>query len=240
MMRIGTVWKQFAAMALLFFAMRPLYASIPGVYQEANDCVPSRRTAAIKPSAATDAFEYDQPAPHGSASRQAGGRLVAATNVASEQVFANLYDPAGNLTNRTDGAGNTVHYAYDELNRLVSLQGGAGVPPASFSHDPVGNLLSASNETAYLSFGYDAMDRLTTSVSRVTLSPVSSFEFPVSYARDLGGLVTNLVYAPGKAVARTVVRGGFPDIIGNNRNDDYHCADKQRFGILFHVWASSG
>ena len=219
-MRIGTVWKQFAAMALLFFAMRPLYASIPGVYQEANDCVPSRRTAAIKPSAATDAFEYDQPAPHGSASRQAGGlgnwttytnaegrvyrmaydalgRLVAATNALGHQVFANRYDPAGNVTNRTDGAGNTIAYAYDELNRLVSLQGGAGVPPASFSHDPVGNLLTASNDTAYLSFAYDAMDRLTSAATSL-----SNATYNVTYRRDAGGLVTNLVYASGKAVAR--------------------------------------
>jgi RHS repeat-associated protein len=73
----------------------------------------------------------------------------------------------------------------------------------SCSCDPVGNLLTASNETATFSFAYDAMDRLTASVSRVGVSPVSSFEFPVSYSRDAGGLVTNLVYAPGKTLTRT-------------------------------------
>ncbi|MGI6496070.1 MAG: RHS repeat domain-containing protein [Kiritimatiellia bacterium] len=37
------------------------------------------------------------------------------------------YDPVGNLTNRADGAGNTVRYAYDALDRLVARD--------AFGHD---------------------------------------------------------------------------------------------------------
>ncbi len=62
----------------------------------------------------------------------------------------------------------------------------------------MGNLLAASNDTATLSFGYDVMDRLaaaTTAVANVT--------FTTAYSRDAGGLATNLVHAPGKAVSRT-------------------------------------
>jgi RHS repeat-associated protein len=167
----------------------------------------------VRPSGATDAFGYDGLGNWTTYTNAEGrvytmaydalGRLVAATNALGQQVFANRYDAVGNLTNRTDGAGNTVVYRYDELNRLVSRSAGSAQSAVLFSHDPVGNLLTASNATASHSFAYDAMDRLTGSVSRVSVSPVSSFEFPVSYSRDAGGLVTNLVYAPGKAVART-------------------------------------
>ncbi|MGI6494553.1 MAG: hypothetical protein ACOX5G_00395 [Kiritimatiellia bacterium] len=111
------------------------------------------------------------------------------------------YDLAGNLTNRADGAGNTVRYAYDALDRLVardafSQEGHEG--HATFTYDAVGNLLTASNETARLSFSYDVMDRLTAATT-----VVSNATFTAAYARDAGGLVTNLVYAPGKNVTRT-------------------------------------
>ena len=68
----------------------------------------------------------------------------------------------------------------------------------AFSYDLVGNLLSASNETAYLSFGYDAMDRLTSAATSL-----SNATYNVTYRRDAGGLVTNLVYASGKTLTRT-------------------------------------
>ena len=113
----------------------------------------------------------------------------------------NRYDPAGNLTNRLDGAGNSIQYTYDALNRLVHRQYGHGMPwpyQSIFTHDAVGNLLTASNETAYLSFTYDAMDRLASAATTI-----SNFTYTAAYARDAGGLITNLTYAPGKAVSRT-------------------------------------
>ncbi len=200
---------------------RPVHSVSTHLTSDSTHDPLGRRTAAVRPSGATDAFGYDLPAPHGSASRQAGGlgnwttytnaegrvytmaydalgRLVAATNAANEQVFANRYDPVGNLTNRNDGAGNTVHYAYDVLNRLVRRESGVGGPASSFSYDPVGNLLAASNATAHLSFSYDVMDRLASATSIV-----SGVSFVASYARDAGGLVTNLIYAPGKTLTRT-------------------------------------
>jgi YD repeat-containing protein len=69
---------------------------------------------------------------------------------------------------------------------------------ATFAYDAVGNLLTASNEMARLSFTYDVMDRLATATTAV-----SNATFTAAYARDAGGLVTNLVYVPGKIVART-------------------------------------
>lgn len=200
------IWKQLAAMAVLSVAVLPSYASIPSAYQEKNECVPSRRTAAVRPSGATDAFGYDGLGNWTAFTNAEGrvytmaydalGRLVAATNAANEQVFANRYDPVGNLTNRTDGAGNTIAYSYDVLNRLVRRESGVGGPASSFAHDPVGNLLTASNSTATLAFGYDIMDRLASATTTV-----SGVSFVASYSRDAGGLVTNVVF--GRAGATT-------------------------------------
>ena len=163
--------------------------------------------AFVRPFGATDAFGYDGLGNWTTFTNAEGrvytmaydalGRIVAATNAASEQVFANRYDPAGNLTNRTDGAGNSIASSYDELNRLVMQESGVGSPASSYSYDPANNLLTASNATAYLSFGYDAMDRLTSAATSL-----SNATYNVTYHRDAGGLVTNLVYASGKVVTR--------------------------------------
>ena len=170
-----------------------------------------RRTAAVRPSGAVDAFGYDglgNWTTHTNAEGRvytvtydALSRPLAATNAAGEQVFANAYDLAGNLTNRTDGAGNSVRYTYDALDRLVSrsAESVSSAPSVdAFSYDAVGNLLSASNAVARETFSYDVMDRLATAATAL-----SNAVFTAAYARDTGGLVTNLVYAPGKAVTRT-------------------------------------
>ncbi|MGI6496078.1 MAG: hypothetical protein ACOX5G_08325 [Kiritimatiellia bacterium] len=111
------------------------------------------------------------------------------------------YDLAGNLTNRADGAGNTVRYAYDALDRLVARDAfnhEGHEKHETFTYDAVGNLLTASNDAARLSFSYDVMDRLVTATTAV-----SNATFSAAYARDAGGLVTNLMYALGKSVTRT-------------------------------------
>ena len=101
----------------------------------------------------------------------------------------------------TDGAGNTVRYAYDALDRLVARDAFSQEGHErheTFAYDAVGNLIAASNEAARLSFTYDVMDRLATATT-----VLSNATFTAAYARDAGGLVTNLVYVPGKIVART-------------------------------------
>ncbi len=124
----------------------------------------------------------------------AKGRLLAATNAAGEQVVRNLYDLVGNLTNRTDGAGRAVRYQYDALNRGTNTVYADGSREA-FAYDGAGNLLTAGNGSATNTFAYDAMNRLTSSVSRV-----SGQASVVRYGYDLGGLATNIVYPDGKIV----------------------------------------
>ena len=131
-----------------------------------------------------------------------GSALPARVTVSTSPIREGFtYDLAGNLTNRTDGAGNSVRYTYDALDRLVSrsAESVSSAPSVdAFSYDAVGNLLSASNAVARETFSYDVMDRLATAATAL-----SNAVFTAAYARDTGGLVTNLVYAPGKAVTRT-------------------------------------
>ncbi len=94
-----------------------------------------------------------------------------------------------------------TRYTNDALDRLVSrsAESVSSVPSVdAFSYDAVGNLLTASNAVARETFTYDVMDRLTTAATAL-----SNAVFTAAYARDAGGLVTNLVCAPGKAVTRT-------------------------------------
>jgi YD repeat-containing protein len=137
------------------------------------------------------------------------GNMTASTNALGEQAFRAFYDLNGNVTNRVDGAGNTIRSAYDQLNRLTNTTAtvGASVPasPAGtsrFTYDVVGNMLTASNATAQLTFAYDTMNRLTNAIVRANnYSPLPAFTN--RWHRDLGGLVTNLTYTTGKSVAYT-------------------------------------
>jgi YD repeat-containing protein len=68
----------------------------------------------------------------------------------------------------------------------------------SFSCDLAGNLLSASNSVACETFAYDLRDRLTNAVTRIGTNA-----WEIAWSRDMGGLVTNVAYGAGRAVART-------------------------------------
>ena len=94
----------------------------------------------------------------------------------------------------TDGAGRSTRYRYDVLNRSTNAVYADGISE-SFTYDAVGNLTTATNASSRLSFGYDAMDRLVSSETRV-----AGQTFTVGYGYDFGGLATNVVYPDGKAV----------------------------------------
>ncbi|MCL1921287.1 MAG: hypothetical protein FWG50_09470, partial [Kiritimatiellaeota bacterium] len=170
-------------------------------------------TAKTRPSGATDAFAYDHlgnTTAHTNAegraytmSYDALGRLIAATNALGQQVFRNTYDNAGNLTSRTDGEGFSVGHTYDAMNRLTSTattipNSSLLIPNSSFTYDACGNMLTAANAHATLTFAYDGMNALTSAVTKIS-NP--SFLITNSWQRDPGGLVTNLVYAPGQNVS---------------------------------------
>ncbi|MBM4164359.1 MAG: RHS repeat protein, partial [Lentisphaerae bacterium] len=121
-------------------------------------------------------------------------RVIAATNAAGEQVFRNFFDLCGNLTNKVDAASRRVAFQYDSLNRCTNTVYADGSTEA-FTFDAVGNLLTAKNAANTNTFAYDAMNHLTSSVSRV-----SGIAFTNGYRYDLGGLATAVVYPDGKTV----------------------------------------
>ena len=161
--------------------------------------------ASTRPSGAVDSFGYDAMGNQTAYTNAEGhvygmaydalGRVVASTNALGVQIAAMSYDLNGNLARAEDGNGAVHTYAYDALDRLVSRTSPDGTD--TLAYDAVGNVVSAANAVATETFTYDAMDRL---VSATTV--VSGQTFRNEWRRDAGGLVTNLVYAPGKVVTK--------------------------------------
>ena len=129
------------------------------------------------------------------------GRRLSATDATGHLVETNIYDKVGNLVSRADGNGDAVNFIYDNCDRLLSRFFADGAE--GFAYDAVGNLVSASNGVARETFSYDVMDRLVAATTAV-----AGVSFPTEWRRDAGGLVTNVVYAPGRAVMRTYDSGG--------------------------------
>jgi RHS repeat-associated protein len=202
-----------------------------------------RQTASVRPSGATQRFGYDSLGNRTSFTNAQGhvytmaydalGRMTVATNALGVQAFRAWYDPAGNLTNRVDSQGNEISFQYDVLERLTLRSSASS--EERFGYDPVGNLLTASNATARLTFGYDLMDRLIAATNTIHVSPSSSFEFPIAYKRDSGGLITNILYAAGKAVSRNYDADGnlvgVKDWLGHEWTSTYNGAGQPTGGF---------
>ncbi len=71
-------------------------------------------------------------------------------------------DAVGNRTQVTDGSGQAIVYAYDELDQLVNVV--AGNDSASYAYDSVGNRVSISPKSKHgaKAYTYDAADRMLT------------------------------------------------------------------------------
>ncbi|MFN2468450.1 MAG: RHS repeat-associated core domain-containing protein [Gaiellaceae bacterium] len=89
----------------------------------------------------------------------AADRLTSVTNPLGH-VTLQAFDPAGNLTSRTDAKSRLTSFAYDEANRLLSVTK-PDLAVSSYAYDAVGNLASrtdaASRTTTY---SYDSANRL--------------------------------------------------------------------------------
>ena len=196
-----------------------------------------RSVCAVRPSGAAERFGYDglgnlvaitNAEGHVySMSYDALGRRISAIDATGHLVETNAYDGAGNLVSRTDGDGTAVAYAYDLCGRLVSRTAADGVD--AFAYDEVGNLVVASNVVAVETFAYDLRDRLTNAVTRIGANT-----WEQAWSRDSGGLVTNVVYAPGKAVTHSYDAEGrlvaVSDWLGHEWTFDYDGVGKPTGG----------
>jgi YD repeat-containing protein len=75
------------------------------------------------------------------------------------------YDNVGNLTQTVDRDGRSISYSYDTLNRQTAEKwldaSNAKIKTFGSSYDAVGHLVSSTNPDSSYSYGYDAVDRVT-------------------------------------------------------------------------------
>lgn len=107
------------------------------------------------------------------------GRLLSQTRAGGSMSF--VYDNVGNHTKRTDYAGRVTNYIYDNLNRLekVEYEHGSGgsitKQISTYVYDDLSRLLSATNDSGTVSFGYDNRNRLTSTTD--VFGQVLSYEY---------------------------------------------------------------
>ena len=169
------------------------------------------RTSSMRPSGACDRFGYDDFGLMSTYTNAEGavyrfahdalGRVTAITNALGKQLFAGVYDGAGNLLRRTDGTGGVLIFAYDAADRLVSKTG-SGLS-STFAYDAADNIVSADNGTVKETFAYDARNRLTSASTQV-----GGKTYATGWTYDKNGNVTAITYASGKQVSHTYDAAG--------------------------------
>ena len=100
------------------------------------------------------------------------------------RTLAYQYDNDGNRTRVTHPDGQYVTYNYDGLDRPTSITTSAGTTPASFSYNPDGTRSGFnSNGTAVATtYGYDAIDRLTSLANNPAGNPAYNNAYGFSYS----------------------------------------------------------
>ena len=112
------------------------------------------------------------------------GRVRSTTDVWG-RVLAYAYDPNGNRTQMSAGAGNTTGYQYDALNRLTRLTDRAGAAYA-YAHDAAGNLTSRAAPNGVTSaYSYDAMNRLARLRHAKGATAVADYQYQRSSVGDV-------------------------------------------------------
>jgi len=163
----------------------------------------SRRTGLARPNGVATTYSYDAASQLRSLVHAVGGAPFASFNY--------TYDPVGNRTAMTEGAG-TNAYAYDALNRLTqSSHPQAGNPAESFTYDPVGNRTSAHLATGQV---HDAGNRLLED-SNFTYTYDANGNLSSKTSKATGGL-TRYTYDPENqliGVEQFTVAGGATPVL---------------------------
>ncbi|MBI5386719.1 MAG: RHS repeat protein [Verrucomicrobia bacterium] len=119
----------------------------------------------------------------------AANRLVT-NSTPTNRIIWRTYNSRGLLETVHEPSQDTATLYYDARNRLTNRVDGAG--SALYRYDPNNNLLSVTENSQTLSWGYDTRDR----VSAFT----NAEGFVLQYAHDQNGNLTNLVYPGSRAV----------------------------------------
>lgn len=116
------------------------------------------------------------------------------------------YDPAGNISTKTDYQGNVTTYQYDDSNRLAAEANPAYLE-VSYHYDPAGRLLDRIlSNGAKTSYKYDAGGRLSSLVNTAAPNPnntiVSAVINSTTYTRDaIGNILTAIEASSTSQVA---------------------------------------
>ena len=128
------------------------------------------------------------------------------TNLAdgSNLNFTHTYDAANRLATRTAPNGVTTTYSYDDLDRLTSLVHANGVGPIiknQYAYDGAGNISNWSNGSGSHVFGYDSLDRLTTTIN--TAQPNENYGYDAVGNRTTSHTSSLYNYQPSNRVVGT-------------------------------------
>ena len=120
------------------------------------------------------------------------------------------YDAAGRLATRTDRKGVITTYEYDDLDRLIGKSYSDGTAPVSYTVDPVGRVLTASNGTDSLIWTYDLAGQLRSESSQKNAS-LLEFDYDLAGNRitlKLGGQLVLSYTSDGASRLTSIARGG--------------------------------
>jgi YD repeat-containing protein len=174
----------------------------------------------IEPTAAQSDFTYDAGDNLLTASDPSGGpptlmtydrvgrRLTLTDPSVGSWTFA--YDTRGNLVDRTDGNGVTVHFAYDAYNRVTSktYPGGAGAVAWTYDDPGVpyskGRLTRIQDGNTATSFRYDAAGRVT-QIDRL----LDGTTYTLALTYDAANRVVTRAFPDGEMVTYVVNEAGW-------------------------------
>ncbi|MFK0191854.1 DUF6531 domain-containing protein [Kitasatospora sp. NPDC090308] len=180
------------------------------------------RLTAVTTGEAVWEYHYD-PAGHLVAERDLNGRTLRHTKDAADQLLATTdqdgrttafaYDPLGRLVERRDHDGTTTTLGYDEHGHLAVLTDGRST--VTFTHDPVGRVLTEDVDGRTTHHRYDPLGRRTGRTTPTGLTSTWSWDEAdrpaalttlleeLTFTRDAAGRVTTSRLGSGAALTQS-------------------------------------
>jgi fibro-slime domain-containing protein/RHS repeat-associated protein len=163
-----------------------------------------RRTQLNLPNGVTVNYTYDSLNRLTGITQQLGGTILTS--------YAYQLDPVGNRLSLTEADGSVTNWTYDDAHRLLEERrldgGGTLIGQQSFTYDAVGNRLTMTADGLTTSYGYNALDQLTsagtTSFSydgRGNLAQVMEGGQVTSFAYDPADRLTGLTLPDGTTIS---------------------------------------
>jgi RHS repeat-associated protein len=119
------------------------------------------------------------------------------------------YDAAGRVTQVVDRDGRTVSYAYDadsrEIGETWKSSTGSIANTLTFTYDPKGDRLTASNNAGTVSYSYDALDRVAAQTDVFGLTTTYNYDAldrQTSMQDSLGGVLTTVYDSAGRQTSQ--------------------------------------